>query len=271
MAFDKLYADLVAPDGSVYVLYLATLDFVGGRLRFAELEAYPARGQRQVYIARPSPTHRTTLERDEPLDVELSTSLGSFRFQALQVNGGYAPAGPPQSGLEWSVCMGRAEARLELPSALGGGLVTGTGYIDHLRVVRPSVHRTLRSLHWGRAHLAKSSIVWTRLGFSDGEAWEQFARWSFPGAEAEPGRLTRSDRVAGVQIEAAGGKVQSERVLHEGCALDRTRVPSAPVRWLLNAMAGRTHLQRRATRIVEADNQTTGWGIHESVSFPRCG
>ena len=270
MAFDKLYADLVALDGSVYVLYLATLDFLGGRLRFVELEAYPAQGQRQVYTARPSPAHRTTLERDEPLDIELSTSSGRFRFQALQVNGSYVPPSPPQSGLEWSVCMGRTEARLELPLALGGSVVTGTGYIDHLRVVRPAVHRTLRTLHWGRAHLASSSIVWTRLGFSDGETWAQSARWALPGTEAEPAVLTPSDQLAVAQIEAAGGRVQSERVLHEGCALDRSRVPSGPVRWLLNAMAGRTHLQRWATRIVETGQPTAGWGIHESVSFPRC-
>jgi hypothetical protein len=269
MAFDKLYADLVAPDGSVYVLYLATLDFLGCRLRFAELEAYPVEGQRHVYTARPSPAHRTTLDLDEPLDVELSTSSGRFRFQALQVNGGYAPPSPAKPGLEWSVCMGRTQARLELPLGLGGGVVSGTGYIDRLSVVRPSIHRSLRTLHWGRAHLASSSIVWTRLGFADGETWEQFARWALPGTEAEAGPLTRSEHVAVAQIEAAGGRVQSERVLHEGCALDCSRVPSAPVRWLLNAMAGQTHLQRWATRIVEAGYQTTGWGIHESVSFSR--
>ena len=271
MAFDKLYADLVAPDGTVYVLYLATLDFLGGRLRFAELETYPAHGLRRVYTARPSPAHRTTLARDEPLDVELATSWGRFRFQAVQLNGGFAPRNPPRSGLEWSVCMGRTEARLELPIGLGGGVVTGTGYIDHLRVARPTLRRGLRTLDWGRAHLANSSIVWTRLRFSDGHTWDQFARWTLPGTAAEPGPLTASEQVAVAQIEAAGGRVQSQRVLHEGSALDPSRVPGAPVRWLLKALAGETHQRRWVTRIVETGRHTTGWGIHESVSFARRG
>ncbi len=271
MAFEKLYADLVAPDGSVYVLYLATLDFLGSRLRFAEVETYPAQGQRRVFASRPSSAHRATLAPDEPLDIELKTSSGTFRFQAHQLNGGFVPSHPPRFGLEWSVCMGRTEARLELPVALGGGVVTGTGYIDHLRVARSTVRRGLRTLDWGRAHFASSSIVWTQLKFSDGQTWGQFARWPLPGAAAEPGPLALSERVAVAQIEAAGGSVQSERVLHEGGALDRSRVPGAPVRWLLNAIAGETHQRRWVTRIGEAGHQTTGWGIHESVSFARRG
>lgn len=269
MAFDKLYADLVAPDGSVYVLYLATFDLPGGRLRFAELETYPAQGQRRVFTARPSPSQRTTQASDEPLDVALDTSVGGFRFQARPLNGGFVPAAAPRSGLEWSVCMGRTEARLELPAAIGGRVVSGTGYVDHLRVERPTVSRGLRTLDWGRAHLSSSSVVWTWLTFSDGPSWAQSARWSKPGAGAEPGPLTPCTQVALGQIAAAGGTVASERVLHEGNALDRHRLPSAPVRWLLQAVAGRTHQRRWVTCIAEPGHGASGWGIHESVSFGR--
>ncbi len=267
MVFDKLYADLVAPDGSVYVLYLASFDLFGGRLRFAELETYPADGRRRVYTARPSASHRTTLASDEPLDVALETSVGQFRFRSTPLNGGFVPPDTARSGLEWRVCMGRTQARLELPPALGGGSVGGTGYVDHLRVEQPTLRRGLRTLDWGRAHLSSSTVVWTRLRFSDGDVWDQFARWTALGTPAEPGPLSPSEDLALAQIETAGGTIASERVLHEGGAIDRSRLPVAPVRWLLKAAAGRTHQRRYLTRISEPGHPGAGWGIHESVSF----
>jgi hypothetical protein len=267
MVFDKLYADLVAPDGSVYVLYLASFDLLGGRLRFAELETYPPRSQRRVYTARPSTAHRTTLASDEALDVSLESSLGRFHFQSTPLNGGFVPRDTPRSGLEWSVYMGRSEAQLELPAALGGGSVSGTGYVDHLRVEQPTLRRGLRTLDWGRAHLSNSSIVWTRLRFSDGDVWDQFARWTALGTGAESGPLTPSEDLALAQIETAGGSIASERVLHEGGAIDSSRLPVAPVRWLLRAAAGRTHQRRCLTRISEPGQPGSGWGIHESVFF----
>ena len=269
MAFDKLYADLVAPDGSAYVVYLATFDFLGHRLRFAELEAFPADGPRRVYTARPSAAHTTTLANAEALDVELATSVGRFRFQSRALNGAFVPRDQPRSGLEWSVCMGRSEARLTLPPALGGGAVAGIGYVDHLHVARPTPRSGLRTLDWGRAHLSTSSIVWTRLRFSDGQAWAQFARWDLPGGPAQPAPLTPSEELAVAQIEAAGGSAEAQRLLHEGSPLDRCRVPAAPLRWLLQAAAGPAHQRRWLTRIVEPRLATNGWGIHEFVSFDR--
>jgi hypothetical protein len=267
MAFDKLYADLVAPDGSVYVVYLATFDLPGGRLRFAELETYPVAGQRRIYTARPSSSHRTDVGSNEPLDVVLDSSVGIFQFQARALNGGFVPSAVPRSGLEWRVCMARTEARLEFPAALGGGVVSGTGYVDHLRVERPTARRGLRTLDWGRAHLSSSSLVWSRLTFSEGPSWADAARWSGPGTAAEPGPCRAW--VDPEQIVALGGIVASERVLHEGSALDRHRVPAAPVRWFLQAVAGPTHQRRWVTRIAEPGHPAMGWGIHESVSFGR--
>ena len=269
MAFQKLYADLVDAEGSVYVLYLATFDFLGRPLRFAELETYLRGEGRRVYTGTTASGDQTTLASEQPLEVKLATSVGEFMFRARPVSGSFVPREAPRSGLEWHVCMGRTEARLELPQSLGGGVVIGTGYSDHLTVSQPAVRKGLRALDWGRAHLSGSSIVWTRLKFSDGQVWEKCARWALPGGSAQPGPFTPAENLAVAQIAAAGGTIESERVLHVGSALDRSRVPSTPVRWLLRAVAGATHQRRWVVRIAEPNCSTAGWGIHESVTFAR--
>ncbi len=270
MLFEKLYADLVAPDGAVYVLYLATLHVLGFKVRMAEIEAYSVGSPRRIHSARLGhrrPRVPASLDETSPLDARLFTAVGEFRFRSTLRSGAFLPAERPLPGLEWRVCMGRTEAQIDLPAALGGSTIKGIGYIDHLRVEHPTARLGLRTLEWGRAHLSRSSLVWSRLRLKDGRVWEQFARWPHPGGIATPGSLRPSEALARAQIEGAGGSVKAERVLFEGAAIDQDRVPFAPVRWLMLATAGRAHQRRCVTRIAEPGLETGGWGVHESVTF----
>jgi hypothetical protein len=269
MLFDKLYADLVAPDGSVYVLYLAHLDF-GVRLRFAEIEAYPAGAGRQVHAGRAPRNLAACLDCADALDVKLVAPAGRFRFQASALNGAFAPSSSAAPGVAWSVCMARTQARLELPASLGGGCVTGVGYVDRLRVENAGIRRQLLRLDWGRVHLADSTRVWSRVTLRDGDAWQQGARWSRPGAKAEPLPAGRASELVAAEVAGEEAAILGERVLHAGSAVDQDRFPILPLRWLCQVLAGRPEQRRCVARLGQSGSISgsgAGWGVYESVDF----
>jgi hypothetical protein len=269
--FEKLYADLVTPDGAVYLLYLATLDLLGTKYRYAGLECYSASGERQVIAATPGDDHAPDHGAGTELRGTLATASGELRYEFQPLVGGLMPDRPACDGLRWSVRLARAAARLKLPAELGGGEVQGTGYVDHVALDRITRRFGLRRVDWGRAHLRDATVVWNSVQFCDGRHWDRTLRWQRPGGS--PQTLERGAFKGPpdphTEIARAGGLLDSERVLHHGTAIDRQRFPNAAGRWAVRALTGWTEERRCVSRIAQGDH-APGWGVYETVHFDKC-
>lgn len=236
--YRKLYADLVTADGSVCVGYASWLNVFGHEQCSAGFELYSSQGERRVMRAR-GPVR--TEQADDKVRVSFATEAGPFSLE-LQGAPTQRHAAPLRltAALTWRVLLGSARARAQGVGAAPE--LDGRGYADLVEMTRPPRSLGLRSIEWGRGHVAEESFVFTRAQFRDGSAFCSALRDGRASSELE---LSRAGD-GGLDVLLPGGaiKLQNRRVLHSGSALDAARFPARGERVLARLCAGRVEETR---------------------------
>lgn len=269
--FRKLYADLVADDGTVLIAY-ATWTVLGRfRTRRGGIELYAADGQRMVSHAGGPPEVAHGV--DGAVEMRLRLPSGAFVLRLGMEHGGWRPVGAaPADGLDWWVEVARARAEARWLNGSRAPL-TGIGYADWVELGRPPRRLGLRTLRWGRVHAGDETVVFNALELTGG-VWQRAARWRGGRLvdECDSVQVRREDDTA-VLVRLGDGRwkrlLTTERVLHAGAALDGDRFPRATERVVTRLLSGSIEETRCLARV------PGGWGLHESVRFgggvPRAG
>ena len=260
VVLEKLYCDLVTPEGELWVVYVSRSRVLGVRQRAAGVERYLPDGTREVFHARaPLPGLDAALGG---VDLSLAEGTLSLRYEPQ------APPWEPDSpieGLRWRVVIPRARGHLR--ATLGGREVEarGLGYADRVTLSRSPRALGLRDLRWGRVHLPDATWIWDEVVRGAG-AWRTLAVFDGAGARREPAEFVLDDGDASGTVRAGDETVSLTpvRTTHEGDALDAERFPSALERSAARAWAGPIHERRRLSRA-----GAHGWAVHEVVRFGR--
>jgi hypothetical protein len=268
-SFQKLYADVVAPDGTVAVLYLTWARFWRGWYGRASVERYHPDG-RLEQITLPAPAA-------PDLDGALSTEAFHFETPAGPVTlafatelGEWKPGGCPARGLDWAVKRARTRATLRLPD----GIITGDGYVDFVTMTETTRGMKLKTLQWGRAHLPDRTVIFEELTLNDGNLW----RVGLDAAHDEPLVATTAkialdtEGLGTVRVGSTTLDVTPLRTLHEGDALDRRRIPGLIDRTVARALSGPVTQSRRLGRVLakrdgELSARREGFILYERVNF----
>jgi hypothetical protein len=267
---EKLYADLVTPDGTVCVAYLAWLDAWGLRRTFAGLELYWPDGRREIAHARPQSGPTGSPPRD--LDLSFDVPGGPFVLTYRTAHGPWRPAGgPPREGLRWEVKAARAEAVGRWTNDPRRPELRGIGYVDSVEMDRPVRHLDLGALRWGRVHLPDATFVFNAVDFRSGASWHRAARWS-EGVMVEWDAFRLDDSMARtiVQLPDRRGhlSIAPDRALHVGDAIDHVRFPGAVARMVSRAVTGPAAERRSLGRARwTTDGPQSSWALHETVRF----
>lgn len=267
----KLYADVAADDGSVAVVYMGWCDAGPVHTAYGALESYSPDGRRTVLHGRvpgESAIRRLKDGREWLISLELGEGVLHLRYrEALSP---WQPRGPrAHPGVNWSVLVPRAKALLAYETRGGTVRLEGTGYADRVELDRPPRLLGLRSLQWGRMHLPGGTIVFDVLRMKDRAPWMRAAGWSgqerlWESSDLHPSWAAETLRVATPDAHAT---ISTERVLHRGPALDEERFPRRLERWLSRAGSGPAQETRWLGRARDADDGSSGWALHELVSF----
>jgi hypothetical protein len=263
--FRKIYADLVAEDGTVCIVYRTWVRLFRAWHERSGFELHAPDGTRTVHLGA-----RTSAppEPDAPLaalPLRLGTGGDGVELTIEEEHGGFDP-GPACEGLSWSVKLGAGRVRARGP----GFDLRGRGYVDLVRLTRITRRLGMRQLAWGRAHAGEATFVWTALDFADGRAFRAGARWD-GGTRAEGGLEVGIDRGGAGIVSVAGRSLALEagRVLWDGDAFDRARIPSAFDRLVTRAVGGPTHQLRWLGRATDHETGTSGDALYERVRFGR--
>ncbi len=262
---EKLYADLITPDGTVCVAYVAWLRAYGTRSAHAGLELYWPDGSREVVHARPDPQRTHTAG-----EFELSFDVpgGPFVLTYRVLHGAWTPEGDsPCDGLRWCVKAARAEAVGRWMNDPARPELRGVGYSDWVEIERPTRGLGLDMLQWGRVHLPDATLVWTAVDFRSGPAWHRAAQWSDSGTAAWDTFGIHAAQ-AKMTVTLPGHPdllcITPARALHAGDAIDRARFPSLLERTISRAATGPVTERRSLGRV------GSSWALHEAVRFgPR--
>lgn len=273
--FRKLYADLVADDGAVCIVYVSWLETWGLRVESAAVELYGPKGTREILRAR-AVAGLDPEQAGPDLRLRLELPEGRFLLRYEAEAGSWEPAPPADlDGLRWSVRAARARA---VASWTGGRRreLHGLGYADAVALDRPPRSLGLERLDWGRAHLDGETVVFTRLSTRSGLEWARAARWR-PGArqpdETDLDLEPRSRDLALRLHDGAPGsnaclRLRPIRTLHDGPAFDAARLPSPLARSLATALAGRVVETRWLSGAAWDDGACGGaLAVHEHVRF----
>lgn len=268
----KLYADVVSGDGTVTVAYLTWLEAWGARFASAGVERYGPDGRRSVLHAQP-PT--SEFDPDSVRDgwrvgLEL-VGGGALELRYDRALGPWRPPGPPpHPAMVWRVLIPRAVVAgcWSGPGEPGG--LCGTGYCDWVELRAAPRLLGMRLLRWGRLHLPSETIVFSQLSFGSGHSWSRAARWH--GAESQPsdGVVVALDETGGVRIDPGGAEplaLFAIRLLHDGPAFDRVRLPTAGLHLAVRVVAGSLQERRWLARSAESSRPGAGWCLHEVVRF----
>jgi hypothetical protein len=272
--FEKLYADLVSPDGTVCVAYVTRLAFAGLSREWAGVERYAPDGSRIVQRALRAPTVvEPTADRRE-LHLELDLPDGRFVFHQNVRAGRWCPSGPaPSPHVRWTVEIARADARAEWTEGGQRRTLAGTGYADRVQLDRPPRWLGLSTLRWGRVHLPYATVVFNALDSTAGASWGRVLCWPESGAAREwPDVSVKGEmdwtRVAWPASSAHQAlRLRTERVLHAGPALDPGRFPARTERWLTWGLSGAVSETRQLSRVEGPAGTEPGWALHETVRF----
>jgi hypothetical protein len=275
--FRKLYADVVAADGTVGIAYLSWLDAWGIRSAMAGVELYARDGRRQVIRASGSPRPLDPNAIAERWEQILEFEDGCLELRYSGGSCGWNPPGdPPSEALAWRVLMPQGEALWQWQGSSRRPELYGAGYIDFVEIRRLPRNLGLAGLEWGRIHLGRSAVVFSALTFGSGQRWQR-AVW-----DGEPDRYDVGDEftlrtVPGTTHlrfrDAAGPPaphvvLNAARILHDGAGLDRARFPSVCERFATRVLGGPLRERRWLSVAHEPSRPTvSGWAIHERVSF----
>lgn len=273
--FRKLYADVVAEDGTVCIIYVSRLEAWGLRVEHAAVERYGPNGEREIVRARcAAPLEPERAGPDLRLRLELPQGPFLLRYEAEL--GPWEPALAAElDGLRWSVRAARARAVARWPGG-GGRELHGLGYADAVVLERPPRSVGLRRLDWGRGHLDGETVVFTRLSTRRGLEWARAARWR-PGArQPEESDLAIEPGPRGLALRLRDGSAAPEArlclrpvsTLHDGPAFDAARIPSRFMRAAAVALAGRVVETRWLSRAAWGDGDGAGArAVHEHIRF----
>jgi hypothetical protein len=267
-AFEKLYMDLVTDDGTVCIVYLTWTEVMGMRQATAGYELYTPDGRREVVHAR-RPAELPDLQASE-WRLELDVPGGPVEVRHTARSDGWTPATSFPS-VAWSVKTARADVEMRWLGDAGRPTLRGHGYADWVSLHKITRRLGMRRVDWGRAHVGDQTVVWNRIHPMAGEAWTRALvvrgtqRTECEAIELAAGgdavAVTGADGVARKVLLGAG------RVIHDGPALDKERLPSAVARNLAKLVSppiDETRWVRRARMDGEAGE---GWALLEHVRF----
>lgn len=264
-AFQKVYADLVARDGTVCVAYLTWVRLLGRWYARSGLELYAPDGARRVLSGGPVPLFDPAA--GGPLRFSIPTPGGEVVVEYAPTLSGYAPAAPARCpSLRWMVLVPRAPAQVDGP---GVGTLQGEGYADWVQLTRVTRVLGFRELRWGRAHPGTDAAAFVELAFDDGDRWCAGATWTPPARTplavavrcAWPGGSADGE----VRLGDATLALRAHRVLHQGDAFGAERVSRPLDRWVARALGGRTREVRWAGE--GSLGASTGPALWERVRF----
>lgn len=272
---EKLYTDLVTPDGTVCVAYVASLRAFGIESLHAGLEIYwPAHDGRGREIIHGRPSASPAALR-ESLTMSLQEAPGGPIVIELEPKAGaWSPRGAaPCPGLSWCVKIARANVAVRWLGDPTRPILRGLGYSDWVVIERPIRQLDLRLLSWGRVHLPLSTIVYDAIELGSGRTWMRAARWRDDGQlESEYEALRVESTAASTQLWLSTSTRASEqhpsvvfdtlRALHVGPAIDEARMPRAVERFVTRLFTGRADEHRALSRPRDG-----GWALHESVAL----
>jgi hypothetical protein len=264
-AFEKLYTDLVADDGTVCILYLTWTELLGVRHASAGYELYTPDGRREVVHARSTPA-LPDLGASE-WSVRLDVPGGPFELRQTVTSGAWTPEGT-LDGLHWSVKVARADAEARWLGDPSRAVLRGPGYADWVALQRMTRGLGMRRVDWGRAHVGDATWIWNRIRLADGTAWTRGLR-SDDAGRGEWQDLDLSDHAGGARMTPPDGRalhLDEGRVLHEGPAVDRERFPSAIARGVAKLVTPPMD-ETRWVRRARAAGAGEGWALHERVRF----
>jgi hypothetical protein len=256
----KLYAELVAGDGTVLVAYVTRLRVAGLEKSSAGFELYAPDGSRRVVHAlAPARVER----RPGSLVIELETADGRFELSSSgSAPSAHSPSEQPARALAWQVLIdqGAAGARLVADGRARFAL-TGSGYADEVNLGRPPRALGLRRIRWGRAHVAQSSLVFNELCFEERPPWK--ACWDGSSWSSDFTLIDGSNGLVEVARKGDRLRLSGDRDLHEGPAVDRARFPGTTERLVARAFTGRIAEVRRLSNAERGSDR--GAALHEDV------
>ena len=256
-SYAKIYADVVAPDGTACIVYVARLRIAGFERESAGYELYRPDGTRKVVHA----GGRARLEQATgSLSIGFPTPSGRFELTGREEAPTDGALHEPTRGLGWRVMVhrGHTSAR-ELGDA--PWTVIGSSYADEVVLKKPPRMLGLRRIRWGRAHVGTSSFVFNQLSFAAGPNWQmawQGARWSTALELRDAGSQLKE-----LSIEQAHLRLGTGRPLHVGSALDGERFPGALSRAFARALTGTIEETRTLSAVTLGDQP--GTLLHEDV------
>ena len=273
--FDKWYADLATADGTVCVVYLATIRCGSFRHTYVGAEIFWPDGSRDV--VRASRPVRHWLEPNSALGNEIRFPCNGGEF-LLRYGPGldvWKPTSSPAPGLDWWVEKPRASGELWWPGS--SQVLTGVGYVDHVRLQRRLPGIGLERLDWGRVHLGGASLVYCGVSFRTGAPWRRVAWWSdrdpdpriFDGFAITPGDESLIFQTIPEWTEATTILAPS-RQLHAGPVVEAAPRPGVRERLAALFLAGRLSDDRwiSTARSVDGGYEESGWAVHEVVGLP---
>ncbi len=265
--FQKLYADLVAEDGTVCIVYMAETHLFGTIYPHAGLELYWPDGHHEVCRAecwKDAPPRMNRFYFDVP--------GGPFIYDFDVQHADWAPGTAPADGLDWSVRFARSQAEARWLGNPARPRLCGAGYADFVDLRRLPRSLGLQRLDWGRIHWPnQTTFLFNALRFRDGGAWQRMAWWSPNGfyASDHPFAFVEADGAMHLMLPDEVITLRPVRVLHEGPALNPTRFPHRLERLIARAAAGPVRETRWLSQ-AEGSPLTPsepGWAIHERVFF----
>lgn len=295
--FRKLYADLVAEDGTVLIVYMTWMKAWGLSRAMAGFELYPPAGTHRVSRALAPPIPPRASAAAGPLELSMEHAGGSLRLRYEPLYEAWRPASrAPFPGLQWSVRVPRASGVARWDGAAPGdgtarSELRGLGYVDWVELVRPTRLLGVRSLEWGRVHLPRRTIIFAGLESRSGAWWRRLVHWRGPegtgpaehgGYRLVPGGEGSLGLELPPEFPASAGSrlvLRPRRVLRRGSVLDPDRSPgglerlvlrlvtgpSGETRWLSDA-EGDVHLAEGGGHDGTAGS---GTALHEVVRFGR--
>jgi hypothetical protein len=269
--FRKLYADVVAADGTVAVVYLTWLEAWGVRLASAGVEQYGPDGRREVSHARPA---GWTFDPDcvgNGWSVRLELPDGGLELHYRDALPAWYPPEPaPHQAMAWHVLIPRAAVEGFWSRGTVHRRLEGEGYSDWVELRRAPRSLGMRELNWGRVHLPTETLVFTALTFRSGRTWNRAVGWGEDGARRELDLEVSSDPAGTVGLQGVAGPrltLSPARLLHDGSGLDVARFPATPARLVAHAVTGSLHERRWLARATTSQCVDTGWALHEVVHF----
>jgi hypothetical protein len=256
--YRKLYADLVTDSGLVCIAYVAELRVLGLLQRSAGYECYNTDGARTVVHARAAATVDLSAAR---LAIRFDTPSGPFSYE-LARTGPRLREHRLVPGLSWQVVspVARASAR-GVPRF---DELHGDGYSDCVQMCRPPRTLGLRSLSWGRGTAQGEPFVFTEARFRNGVTFQSA---DVAGVNHESFAL-QSLGSSGLELrtDTASFRLEEQRVLHDGAALDELRFPRRAERGLVELLTGSVRETRALAQVTSSTNGC-GTALYERVTF----